>query len=444
MSARTRSGVAAALAALLAGCSSSHDSAGIASVSILSGATVVFQQPDGSVQESVTLDAPGTASARIVPGSFVTVARYDSGASSGTIQWHLTTIAGVQPGDALQIDAPLAAQVATGTVLYPGAFAGASEYSVDIGCTGSSPASNTGPVSLSILEPTCGSTVDVLGVAWDAWPGGAATAYAAAYAVPVAAGSASADLGPWQPAGSTSITVTNLPADASGIVVTLDAKRNGVLFDRTGSQASAAVTGPTPSITLPLPYPVDFATSARRWTRVLFPGGTFDTVELIANDASYAPATVDVSTLPPRLSNLQVASTAGRVLATWDQAGVGSGLAGTVLVAWWNGSDGMRYWETLLPPDATSFAFPLLPGNLARFEPDGIASRAFVQTWGASDVASYGELKRRLAGSPQLLPEAENGTVRSSRTQAQAPVPGLAVAYQGYRPIAAGEAGMRP
>jgi hypothetical protein len=68
MCARTRSVVAAGLAALLAACSSSHDSAGIASISILAGATVVFQRPDGTVQESVTLDAPGTASARIVPG----------------------------------------------------------------------------------------------------------------------------------------------------------------------------------------------------------------------------------------------------------------------------------------------------------------------------------------------------------------------------------------
>jgi hypothetical protein len=223
----------------------------------------------------------------------------------------------------------------------------------------------------------------------------------------------------------TSITVTNLPADASSILVTLDANRNGVLFDRTGSQASVAVTAPTPSITLPLSYPVDFATSARQWIRVLFPGGTFDTVELIVNGASYAPATVDLSMLPPRLSNLQVASTAGRVLATWDQVGVDRGMVGTVLVAWWIGSDGMRYWETLLPPGATSFAFPLLPENLAEFEPDGIASRAVVQTWGASDVASYSELKRRLAGSPQMLPEAGNGTVRSSRTQAQTPAPGL-------------------
>jgi hypothetical protein len=424
MCARTWSGSVAVLAVLLAGCSSSHDSAGIASVSTVYASTVVvFQRPDGTVQESVTLDAPGTASARIVPGSFVTVARYYPGASSGTIKWHLTTIAGIQPGDALQMDAPPATQIAAGTVLYPGACAGASQYSVDIGCTWSTPASNTGPVSLSILEPTCGSTVDVLGVAWNGWPGGVATAYATAYAVPVSAGSASADLGPWQPAGSTSITVTNLPADVSGILVTLDAKRNGVLFDRTGSHASVTVTGPTPSITLPLPYPVDFATSARRWIRGLFPGGTLDTVELIANDASYAPATVDLSTLPQRLSSLQVASTGGRVLATWDQAGIDSGLVGTVLVAWWIGSDGMRYWETLLPPGATSFSFPRLPEDLAVFEPDGIASRAFVRTWGASDVASYTELKRRLAGSPQMLPEAGNGTVRSSWTQAQTPAP---------------------
>ena len=84
--------------------------------------------------------------------------------------------------------------------------------------------------------------------------------------------------------------------------------------------------------------------------------------------------------------------------------------------------DGVRVWDALVPPGATSFAFPLLPEDLAQFAPDGIASLARVQTWGASDLASYADVKHRLAGFAQLGPQvplmATSGTIRSSAVQA--------------------------
>ena len=72
----------------------------------LQGAEVVFQNPDGTVIEQTT-DSAGTASATVAAGASVTVIEVDTSTFRGqpVNSYLLRSVEGVQPGDAITIDA---------------------------------------------------------------------------------------------------------------------------------------------------------------------------------------------------------------------------------------------------------------------------------------------------------------------------------------------------
>ena len=393
-------GALAAAAALVFACSSSSGSSGVASITVDDfphvPALVVFHHPDGTVQCSSTIDPGATVRATIIPGSLVTIARrYDGG---GSPMWFLQTIAGLEPGDAIRFPAAGAGSypAGTATVVLP-ACSGTSRYRVDLGCGSSEwTTSVADPLPAPIYEPACGTTVDVLATALD--PNGVPSAYAAALGVPVSRGSASATVGTWEPAATTSLALTNAPPGTVDVRVVLEPRRNGVLFTSSVAGAYAPLAGGG-STTQTFVYPAAFATSARRTVTVDF--STDRPVQSsgqLVDEVSYAPATLDLSaSLPPRLSNLRVTSVAGSLTAAWEEAASDTSLDAITLSVSWSGFEGDYTWSVLMPPGATSFAFPLLPAELAGSLPPDGAIFGIVTTLDLADTDSYRAFRRQQA-----------------------------------------------
>src|SRR5882672_3062960 len=143
------------LAVIVAGCSGSGTGTGgpdDVSVTIYSagapvrGAQVVFHASDGAVIATAMTDDAGHASYPMPDGGMVTVPAavlsLDGGAlSDARTQMYphwLTTFAGVIPGEQIVIGKPPPATPLVSTraiVSLPGAYAGATSYHVDTGCS---------------------------------------------------------------------------------------------------------------------------------------------------------------------------------------------------------------------------------------------------------------------------------------------------------------------
>lgn len=355
----------------------------------VAGAVVVYQDPDGTVVAEAVTDGAGRATGIVGRGGSVTVGRFQPGT---TDLWIVDTVAEVAPGAALVLDptdvlsgGALAGQA---QVTFPGAFEGATQYMANLGCTGTSWSSTPDPAS-PFLSTLCGPTVDAIAEARD---GQGLVAWSAVTGVPLAGAvpdqAAEVLFGPWRSdLLAVQLTATNPPAEGGSLYATYTPSRNGVPFVQSGMAGAASLAPPQPA-TVSFAAARDFWTSAQLFLSVDREDGRRGLME---NGVTVASRVLDLGAiLPPRLSGLALAPSAGGTAVRWTQAGPFGGQDGTILMSDWTGPRGRLLWRVLLPPGRTSLDLPALPAAAAEFGPAGGAAMSWagMTSYDASAPAS--------------------------------------------------------
>ncbi len=418
--------IVAIAAVILSACPENRS--GPATVTVLDGTPVegvqvVFHNPDGSVHARAVTGADGKATAVVVPGAMATVARSFPGGFFLN-SYALITVAGLEPGDDVVASSatPTVVQMGEVTVTLPGAYPGAIGYRLDIGCNVvriySQPADV--PVTIPVLSP-CGATISALAVAFDSRGD---IAYSAAADVTLSgtppALTGSIALPAWRTDfGSLAFTVHNVPAGEYFRDGELQLRRNGVRFVESTPVGTTAPAEPT---TLTLPFALGLGGSARLrayyYRYSAYPSGWgLDGVETwIANDIDpFMPLSLDLASLPPRLSAPIMSGTPGAPAVSWTSEGTDPSLDAQFLEVVWTDTS-WHQWNVMLPPESTSFAFPQLPADLSAWlPPQGIEPTASIEAVDVSTVAGYAAFKVAYSTSfPQALPENGAYTVRAT------------------------------
>lgn len=384
-----------------------------------SGRWVIFQDPEGAVVRAERSGADGKASADVAAGSMVTVAL-------GTSLRALTTIAGVQPGDALTVgeaeeDESVAAVVGTARVRFPSAYPGAVAYTASLGVGATEAVDPTAPVPLPVLARFLvgGEKFAALGQALDA--SGAPLAYAFAWVPWDAAAKPGAEvdarLGAWSRDFRTfEIALVNAPPGARAAEV-----RFAILAhedDRFETRpARVDLSGGRGEATFHAPRPL----GAEALSRVeLAFGGSDEAILVRREEVAAARAEIDLSAaLLPRVSSATVAPTplAARPLVAWKVAGDAGGADALVARVAWPATR-EHVWTIVAPPGTTRLRLPALPDALAAWRPDGRATTVAAALVDTSSYAGFEDVRRK--GTQRLLEPAEDehgaSTLRASTT----------------------------
>lgn len=419
---------AVAWAAVLTACP--EDRTGPATVTVrdgapLEGIEVLFHDRHGLPLSRVSTGRDGKATALVAPGAMATVARsFHSPGQLYVDSYVFVTVAGLQPGDDVAVSSatPPVLRLGEVTITLPGDYSGAIGYRLDIGCNVLSVYAQLAdiPVTIPVRSP-CGSTISVLATAFDnrgdiafstladVTLSGTSPALTASIALPA-----------WRTDfGSLAFTVYGVPAGEYFRDGTLQLRRNGVRFVESRPVGTTAPAQPT---TLTLPFAQGLGNSARFRTYIThysaYPSGWgLDGWEdWITNDIDpYTPLSLDLASLPPRLSAPFMSGVPGALAASWTSAGTDSSLDAQFLGLVWTDTSWYQ-WDVMLPPGLTSFAFPHLPDDLSAWlPPAGIEPTASIEAVDVSTVAGYAAFKSRYSTSfPRALPEEGAYIVRSS------------------------------
>ena len=333
------------------------------------------------------------------------------------------TVAGLRPGDDVAVSSatPPVLRLGEVTITLPGDYSGAIGYRLDIGCNVLGVAQPADiPVTIPVRSP-CGSTISVLATAFDS-RGDIAFSTLADVTLsgtsPALTGSIA--LPAWRTDfGSLAFTVSGVPAGGYFRDGTLQLRRNGVRFVESRPVGTTAPLQPT---TLTLPFAQGLGNSARLRTYIThysaYPSGwgVDGWEDWITNDIDpYTPLSLDLASLPPRLSAPFMSGLPGALAASWTSAGTDPSLDAQFLGVVWTDASWYQ-WDVMLPPGLTSFAFPHLPDDLSAWlPPAGIEPTASIEAVDVSTVAGYAAFKSRYSTSfPQALPEEGAYIVRSS------------------------------
>jgi hypothetical protein len=388
----------------------------------VAGVPVAFHRPDGAVQEVAFTDASGEATAFVSEGALVTVGRR---IVSSPDLWNLTTIAGVEPGDALLLaEPPGSAQTGTATVAFAGPVAGASSYRVDAACTAAiDPATYVDSVSMQLLG-ACGTSLDVLAIARA--PGGALLAYAMATDVVVGGTApdqtASAPLGAWRTDfAQWPLGFTNAPVGSRFLHAALEPKRAGRRFFQSGTgDASAIAPGETAWLAPTLP--AGFGTSVRLLVTVEYGA---DSLAWFQEPDLLSAQSFDLSArVLPELYGAALSVAGGSYVASWklDGSRPAGGIDAAVLETGWSAANGRHTWRIVGPPTATSVALPPLPVELADFAPTDLDHPGDfgVALYDVADTATYAEFRATHLDLPYATPQVADLSLRGTFTRSGA------------------------
>lgn len=342
------------------------------------GLAIVWNDPTGAVQTQETTDASGMASETIMTGSSVTIfVTISAGISTRYIT---ITYLAIEPGDNLvwDFDGPPPTTATTATITLPGVHAGATSYAVSAGCVEQTGITvPTQPVTLTIPTACLGSdtSFDIVATAFDV--NGAPVAYDTARTAMTGAAT-SVTLDAWQTTYQPlTYTLTNPPADATGVGVENHFRIDGVHFRGPGAGGG---------------FPGGMATIASgywngnvvdRLQYAIFIARTVGNPPVAAGASvllggfANAPATVshDLSTLLPRINSAALGQSGGRAQVTWDPAGSFASADGALILAQWFEGAGDHQAFIMAPPDAASpLTMPEIPAALMAYRPSASAS----------------------------------------------------------------------
>jgi hypothetical protein len=327
----------------------------------VAGATAILHASDGTIVETTTTDASGTAIwDPCVADAMVTVVAKVVGGSS---QWRGTTVVGVQPGDHIEVRLPGLAIVSTAKVDVPedGSDITMVRVSAGGGCSGNSAEGAT--KTLEILPDCLGDDEDVV-AALATGQIGTSRVYAHSGDTTIVPGGTTevplAAMSGWTTGLHISASATNLMGLGS-VEFNVQPLRNGIPHTST-TQLASAQDG-VASTYVPAP-PSSFSKTRRVGAST--PGLARRGIVRITDGFGEE---FDLSALLPPIEGGAVDhGTPGRPLFTLA-GDLSAADLGVIVSTWTNGQNGV-VWFLLLPPGAaTSVRFPALPAALSAVAP---------------------------------------------------------------------------
>lgn len=336
------------------------------------GMTIVWNDPTGAVQTQETTDATGMATESIMIGSSVSIFVTVNGGV--TPQFITITYLAIEPGDNLvwEFDGPPPVTATTATITLPGIVANATSYRVSAGCVETSTANPAVPVTLVIPQACLGTDTNLDIVATATAANGAPLAYDTARAA-VAGAATAVTLDAWQTTyAPLTYTLTNPPADATGVGLENHFRIDGVHF--AGPGGGGGFAGGMATITSGYWN----GGIVDRLQYAIFIGRTVGNPPVAAGASvlmgglANTPAAVthDLNTLLPRVNSASLSGPSGRVTFSWDAAGSFATADGVLLLGSWTEPNESHAAYVMAPPDASSpLAVPLIPDALMQYRP---------------------------------------------------------------------------
>jgi hypothetical protein len=331
----------------------------------VAGATVVFHDATGAVIDTATTDAAGRAYRPGVGPQMVTAAV----GTAATDDTNLHTWTGVEDGDVLRmvVEARGAQRAAPSyNVTFPGAFAGASSYTVDVeecqAFSGDPPTPQT-----LFLYPGCArATNALLGTARD--QAGSAIAFSSlkGLVTPPDAGSAPAALPAWAAPTPVVLGIENPPgvravrAVYTQIVGTVPYRQEG-FFQGDGGAPFGSAAG-FPDAVQALAVNGGFGGSTQAVGKRVAP-----TASIIIDFAQSLPAITGATNDLTDRARPTIAWKSDQPLTSSDGGGV--------RIRWFRNNESTGNWTFTVAPTATSVKAPALPAALAAWLPqaqDGV------------------------------------------------------------------------
>jgi hypothetical protein len=377
----------------------------------LPGASVVIHDPDGVAREVVVTDEMGRTSGLIYAGGLITFV-FGAGV---TAQPHtLSTVTGVQPGDALRLQVgpigPPEGRVGIADVTLPGNVAGATRYRVDIGCSRKDAADLSQPISTEIFStcPQSGDSFDALGVAMD--PSGELVRYTLFPEVARGGGNTGITMPGWRDGWDTVDVTVEGQIAADWAELDLVAMRRGVGF--IPNDARTVVQGGPNQVSFQLPtgFSEDTYLQVEAGPEPTRDGGASSRW---AEQVASMGGTVDVTaSLLPFVTEVELVQTGPRPGVAW-QTGGGNASAdvGILRIYWLDDLNRQLSWTVLFDPDeAVPFVFPQIPGEFFTGHPGADSTIvARVGLLERADIADYDAFRAEL---PVDKFDAEPGTGR--------------------------------
>lgn len=338
----------------------------------VSGVTIVWNTPSGAIQTQEMTDAAGMASETIMIGSSVSIFVTVNGGV--TPQYITITYLAIEPGDNLvwDFDGPPPVTATTATITLPGTAANATSYVVSAGCAETTTTTPAVPVTLAVPQACLGSDTNIDIVATAVAANGAPVGYDTARAAVTGAATA-VTLDAWQMTyAPLTYTLTNPPADATGVGLENHFRIDGVHFDGPGGGGGFA--GGMATITSGywnggvvdrLQYAIFIARTVGNP-----PVAAGASVILAGLPDTPAAVTHDLTTLLPRINSALLAAPNGRLTFSWDPAGSFATSDGALLLGRWTEPNEIHQSFVMAPPDASApLAMPLIPDALMQYRP---------------------------------------------------------------------------
>jgi hypothetical protein len=336
------------------------------------GVNIVWNDPTGAVQTSETTDATGMASETIMTGSSVSIFVTVNGGT--TTRFITITYLAIEPNDNLvwEFDGPPPVTSTTATITLPGVQVGATSYDVSAGCVETTVNSVVQPVTLVIPTACLGSdtNIDIVATARDT--NGAPLSYDTARAA-VTGATTNVTLDAWQTTyAPLTYTLTNPPADATGVGLENHFRIDGVHFDGPGGGGGFA--GGMATITSGYWN----GNVVNRLQYAIFIGRTVGSPPVAAGASvilagvpnTPAAVTHDLSTLLPRINSASLTGPGGRQTITWDPAGSFASVDGALILTQWTEPTEQHQSFVMAPPDVSSpLTMPLIPDGLMQYRP---------------------------------------------------------------------------
>jgi len=340
------------------------------------GVRIVFQAADSSLVADSTTDAAGKASAMVPPGGFVTAVE-----AFGPGQGTLRTIAGVQPGDQLLVQlVPPGPPVTQLMLTLPrDPTAGVNGYAIAsrLGSLTLTPPAGTGPFTVPLSAPSGDQDLAIMSMAGSHAIG----AFYVEHAALVANGILDLSSRTYSAIAPTTYTFTHPPLGSGTFVISRQSSAGVELTDLTiGSHHDPAVF----DVMMPA-----------------VPTIAHEVARLVAN----SPKTYDISVwsagplattdLDGRLPDL----TAGGYDATthrytWTGTGAAVTFATSTFTVQRSGGSNPWIWAILAPGDPSGVTWPLLPADLATYNPIATDTITGVMWASSTSGVSYNQIRR--------------------------------------------------
>jgi hypothetical protein len=323
---------------------------------------VLFQDPSGAFVEAKKTDANGKVTAVVAANSMLTIVHLKT--ETITSMYELRTIGGLQPGDDIVLGNTTDPDEPVGEVAaaLPGAFAGATVYTVRHGCTSESLLAGT-DVSTKMHLRRCArnNRGAVFALAHD---DGNALAYSFVTDIALSTtATAQITLPAWVSTwDGYQITVTNPPAGTSNIGMETAELWDGVAYDNSGANTSV--------LTPPIVKTVNRATAFANGFELIVAAGVDDGATGIyrRGPSQGTSTTVDLSTALPSPTKATLTSDpSGRARMRATVGGSLANVDATFLdVSWVDGTGEVGvYWAFTLPPGVTELQLPELSSKYA-------------------------------------------------------------------------------